>query len=298
MNLERVGSITLNPDQRMGEIDLTIGYPEEKLDELIQRGVVKKKGTLEIDETFLARQMNDIVPNPWIAFKIGDEALKIIRKKYSEHETKNIVESNFVFIIEELKKILEAEKNRLAEEVFKKLLESKKLIFFLLKEQGGFVLPSRIKVNGSKQLVRADNSAIQKSLFEQSFEEEFNTLEKAVAFYLDVQEPLLGWYRNRIRRDYHIQGWKRNKIYPDFIAADKSKENNDDYDTVYVLETKGIHLAESEDTKYKRNVFALCNELGAKKEWKELFDEFPDHSFEFQVVFEDEWQNRINQLIS
>ena len=30
---------------------------------------------------------------------------------------------------------------------------------------------------------------------------------------------------------------------------------------------------------------------------KELFEEFPDHDFEFQVVFEDEWQNKINQLM-
>ena len=97
------------------------------------------------------------------------------------------------------------------------------------------------------------------------------------------------------RQDYHIQGWKRNKIYPDFLAADKQGQK-DDYGTVYVLETKGIHL-KNEDTKYKQDVFALCNELGAKKAWKELFDEFPDHDFEFQVVFEDEWQNKINELM-
>ena len=92
-----------------------------------------------------------------------------------------------------------------------------------------------------------------------------------------------------------IIGWKRNKIYPDFLAADK-QDQKDDYGTVYVLETKGIHL-KNEDTKYKQDVFALCNELGAKKAWKELFDEFPDHDFEFQVVFEDEWQNKINELM-
>ena len=97
------------------------------------------------------------------------------------------------------------------------------------------------------------------------------------------------------RQDYHIQGWKRNKIYPDFVAGDK-QENKDDYGTVLVLETKGIYL-KKEDTKYKQDVFAFCNELGAKKAWKELFDEFSDHDFEFQVVFEDEWQNKINQLM-
>ena len=77
---------------------------------------------------------------------------------------------------------------------------------------------------------------------------------------------------------------------------EKVARDEADYGTVYVLETKGIHL-KNEDTKYKQDVFAFCNELGAKKAWKELFDEFPDHDFEFQVVFEDEWQNKINQLM-
>jgi type III restriction enzyme len=121
-------------------------------------------------------------------------------------------------------------------------------------------------------------------------------LEKSVAIYLDEQEKLLWWYRNMSRQDYHIQGWKKNKIYPDFVAANKSKTKKEDYDTVFVLETKGIHL-KNEDTKYKQDVFTLCNELGAKKAWKELFDEFPDHDFEFQVVFEDEWQNKINAMM-
>ena len=296
IKLDEVSNITLNPDQRVGEIDLSIGYPEESWNELSKIGVVTKMGTLEIDETFLARQMNDIIPNPWIAYELGGKALRILKKKYSNHANENIVESNFVFIIEELKKIFEKEKNRLAEGVFKNLIDTKKLLFFLLQEKGHHQLPSRIKVKGNRQLVRADNSPIQKSLFEQSFEEEFNELEKSVAIYLDEQEPLLWWYRNRIRKDYHIQGWKRNKIYPDFIAADKSLEGNDDYESVYVIETKGIHL-KNEDTKYKQDVFALCNELGAKKAWKELFDEFPDHNFEFQVVFEDEWQNEINKIV-
>jgi len=215
-----------------------------------------------------------------------------LQQKY-DRET---VATNFVFIIEELKKILDKERNRLSEQVFRNMITDKKLCFFLIENKGGFVLPSRIKVKSNKQLVRNDNTPIQKSLFDYVHEENINNLEKSVAIYLDEQEKLLWWYRNMSRQDYHIQGWKRNKIYPDFIATDK-KADNDDYGTVYVLETKGIHLR-NEDTKYKQDVLALCNELGAKKAWKELFDEFPEHGFQFQVVFEDEWQNKINELMS
>lgn len=297
INLEELNNIVLNPEQKVGELDVTIGYPEENWNEIIQRGIVMNKGSLQVDEVFLARQLADLIPNPWIAFSKGEEALNIIRKKYAHHENKTIVESNFIFIIEELKKLIEKERNRLAEEIFHQLINNKKLCFFLLKESGSYVIPSRITIKGNHQLNRSDGTYLQKSLFEQHFEEEFNETEKKVAVYLDTQEKLLWWYRNKSRQNYHIQGWRKNKIYPDFIATTKSETDKTDYDTIYVLETKGEHLRGNQDTVYKQNVFKLCNDLGAKKQWKELFDEFPDHNFEFQVVFEDEWQNQINKLM-
>lgn len=85
------------------------------------------------------------------------------------------------------------------------------------------------------------------------------------------------------------------EIYKPTKGANKKKES-DDYDTVYVLETKDIHLKDNPDTIYKKDVFKLCSEIGTKKAWKELFNEFPDHDFEFQVVNGNEWQNKINQL--
>jgi len=56
-----------------------------------------------------------------------------------------------------------------------------------------------------------------------------------------------------------------------------------------------LHL-KNEDTKYKQDVFTLCNEMGAKKTWKELDLDFPDKKVEFQVVFEDEWKSQINKI--
>jgi len=290
INIDEIKNLSLQNKQNQ-EQEIVLGLSLEEKELLKETGRAEKSGTLEIDEVFLARQITEIIPNPWICFQIGEKAIQILLKKYD----REAVAGNFVFIIEELKKILGKERDRLSEQVFRKMVADKKLCFFLITDKGGFELPSRIKVKSNKQLIRNDNTPIQKSLFDYVPEENINDLEKSVAIYLDEQEKLLWWYRNMSRQDYHIQGWKRNKIYPDFLAADK-QEDKDDYGTVYVLETKGIHL-KNEDTKYKQDVFALCNELGAKKAWKELFDEFPDHDFEFQVVFEDEWQNKINELM-
>ncbi|HCE43962.1 MAG TPA: restriction endonuclease subunit R [Lentisphaeria bacterium] len=290
VNIDELENISLQK-KKDREQEIILGLSDEEKELLKETGRSEKTGALEIDEVFLTRQITGMIPNPWICYQLGEKAVKMVLNKY-DHGT---VAANFVFVIEELKKILDKERNRLAEQVFRKLIEEKKLLFFLLSGKGGYVIPSRIKVKSEKQLVRNDNTPIQRSLFDYVAEENINGLEKSVAIYLDEQEKLLWWYRNMSRQDYHIQGWKRHKIYPDFIAADKKKDN-DDYETVYVLETKGIHL-KNEDTQYKQDVFKLCNELGAKKPWKELFDEFPDHDFEFQVVFEDEWQNKINKLM-
>lgn len=292
INIKEIAEKTLSLTQSK-EQELTLGLSKEETELLHETGRHETKGTLEIDEVFLSKQLSDIIPNPWIAYNIGKQALQLLSKKYN----RDVMAANFIFIIEELKKIVEKEKNRLAEIVFKSLLDTKKLCFFLIKEKGHHLLPTHIQVKSNKQLVRADNSGIQKSLFDYVAEEDINETEKTVAIYLDEQEQLLWWYRNRVRKDFHIQGWQRNKIYPDFIATKKSKTKTDDYETVYVLETKGVHLKANDDTKYKQNVFELCNELGAKKPWAELFDEFPNHDFNFQVVFEDEWQGKINTLM-
>jgi type III restriction enzyme len=293
ISIKEIAEKTLSLTQSK-EQELTLGLSKEETELLQETGRLETKGTLEIDEVFLSKQLGDTIPNPWIAYNIGKQALQLLSKKYS----KDIMAANFVFIIEELKKIVEKEKNRLAETVFKSLLDTKKLCFFLIKEKGHHLLPTHIQVKSNKRLINENtNAEIQKSLFDYVADEDLNETEKAVAIYLDEQEQLLWWYRNRVRKDFHIQGWQRNKIYPDFITAKKSKAKNEEYETVYVLETKGVHLKANDDTKYKQNVFELCNELGAKKPWAELFDEFPNHDFNFQVVFEDEWQNKINTLM-
>ena len=285
---EKTLSQSVNKEQ-----ELTIGLSQSGKEILSETSRYETRGTLAIDEVFFAQQISDIIPNPWMSFSMAAKTIALLTEKYKFE----IVASNFVFIIEELKKILNAQKNILAEAIFRNLIEQKKLHFFLLSDKGSFNLPTSVIVQSEKQLVRKDNSPIQKSLFDYVPEENINELEKAVAIYLDEQEKLLWWYRNMSRKDYNIQGWRRHKIYPDFIAADKKPDNVEDYESIFVLETKGLHL-KNEDTKYKQDVFKLCNELGAKKPWKELSDEFSDHKFNFQVVFEDEWQNKMNELLT
>lgn len=288
VNLKPLGDLSLS-EKRADELEVVIGLSENKKELLKEKGVVRKEGGLELDYTFVARQILDIVPNPWIAYEFGKKTIGIFLPKYGE----GVVACNLAFIIEELRKHLEKERNRLAEGIFRELVEKKILYFFLIAEKGGFKLPSYMRVkNNSKSFP----GFLQRSLFDFAPEEGFNDMEKSIALYLDGQEKLLWWYRNLSRQDYFVQGWKKNRIYPDFIFADND-EKAKDYSKVFVVETKGVFL-KNEDTVYKKNVFDFCNELGRKKDWKELNMEFMNKQFEFQVVFGDEWEAKINKIFA
>ena len=83
---------------------------------------------------------------------------------------------NFVFIVQELVNRADAERNRLAQEIFTNLVASKKLRFLLLKDDVGYRLPDKIKMRkGTRKLTREDNSPLQMSLFEQVAEDGLNS---------------------------------------------------------------------------------------------------------------------------
>lgn len=291
VNLEALADIPLG-EMRAKEEKVTVSLSKDEKKVIETKEFTAEEGGLEINKVFVTRQILDIIPNSWVAYEIGKKVMDIFLVKYD----KKTVTNNLVFIIEELRKYLEKERDRLAEQVFRDLIKRKTLWFFLLSEKGGYKLPNSIRVkNTSKKLVRQDNTPIQRSLFDVIAEEEFNEMEKSVAIYLDEQGKLLWWYRNLSRQDYYIQGWKKHRIYPDFIFADTDDKKQDNYNKIYVVETKGLHL-KNEDTDYKNNVFDFCNRLGQQRDWRELNLEFAKKRIEFQVIFEDEWKARINKI--
>ena len=104
----------------------------------------------------------------------------------------------------------------------------------------------------------------------------FNELERSVATFLDAQEQLFFWYRNQSRHDYFVPGLaaasdlRRLHFYDRRVGEDDEPE----IDRVFVVETKGKHLAgvkdadgKLTDTGYKREVFDVCSRLAKEKKW-------------------------------
>lgn len=71
---------------------------------------------------------------------------------------------------------------------------------------------------------------------------------------IDTLSNTRWWYRNIEKRDFFIQGWSRQRFYPDFILKTKSG-------TIVIVEYKGEYLLTGEDTKYKEDI---------GKEWAKL----------------------------
>ena len=279
-------------DSMDAELVVTLGDTKA---ELVKEQSRKYLTTAEagVDVVFATRQLLEVIPNPWIAYDIVKDVLATLMRKNGLE----MVANNFVFIVQELVKRATAERDRLAEAVFVRLVHEKQLRFLLLKDDAGYRLPNKIKMRkGARRLTREDNSPLQMSLFEQVPEDCVNGDERSVAWYFDKQGQLLWWYRNLSRQDYRIQGWRKHGIFPDFIASRTSPADRTDFDKVFVVESKGIHL-KNEDTDYKKKIFKLCNKLAEEKSWTELGLEFPERKIVFELVFGDEWQKKLNGLL-
>ena len=251
----------------------------------------------EINYLFAARHLLDAAPNPWRGSEIARRVFGTLLEKHP----RTLVTANYVHILEETGKRLEAERNRLAERVFRELLEGGAMRFLVVTDKlQGTRLPQTITTPREKQANRTDGAQFQRTLFDRVGEGELNGLEHKVATYLDQQERLFFWYRNRARKDYFVQGWKRRRIFADFIVTLRADEPEpeDPYHQVFVLETKGAHLQEAADTAYKRTVFDLCSEHAQKTDWAAFVPAMRNRVLRYEIVDEDEWQQRLNTLLA
>ncbi len=245
-----------------------------------------------------AAHILDTVPNPWIGYEFVERLLGTLLTKWKGEE--RVVTNNLVFILEELRKRLDAERNRLAEEVFNRLLDEDKMRFMVVLHDLGMNRPPR-QVEIQKTVIRAtrlDGNQFVLNLYDPVASDTLNSLEHKVASFLDEQSRLYFWYRNIPHHGYYVQGWQKSRIYADFIFTSRgSVKGEKDYRKVFVLETKGLHL-KNENTAYKESVFALCNAHAKRKAWNELAPTMQDKEIAYEIVFQDEWEKRLNELLN
>lgn len=258
------------------------------------------EGGDEIDFGYLVRQLTDAIPNPWEAARIVEETLEALAARGIEG--KSLVESR-LFLIKTMKDDLAAQVQKAAEAAFRKKLAAGDISFRLYAHDDRYLnweLAETLEVSVSEDdrvFHRRNGEPLSRFLYAKLYEREINGLEKDVAWYLDGDDAVKWWHRLVARQDYHVQGWQRNKVYPDFLAC--LEEDGDGTRRILVLETKGMQLKGNDDTVYKQRLFDLLGEHYSHSiEVGEMEIEQDDtQALTFRMVFEESWREEISGLL-
>jgi len=210
---------------------------------------------LTFDPAHAVRMVSDILPNPFVAREIVGDLLDALRARdFGEDKLGRFAS----LIATELRRGLDHARTTRAEALFKDEVGAGRVQFRLRLDGRNWRMPDTtetIEAEGARQILSKTGGPLEKSLFAPMYEAELNKDERDVAVYLDGEGALSWWHRNVARSQYGIQGWKKAKIYPDFIFAVQTEGATK---RITVLETKGDQL-DNLDTAYKRDVLGFLS---------------------------------------
>jgi type III restriction enzyme len=219
---------------------------------LQESGLAEVIESASFDPVYATRLMVDVLPNPWVARALVGELIAKLRARGLSQAQ---IDGAAGFILEELRKWLLAERDRLAEKKFREDVAAERIQFRLRADQTAWELPTALetdRLKSDRQLQRSSGGTIEKSIFAPVYEKDFNPDEAEFACYLDEQAALEWWHRNVAKSgNYHLQGWKKNRVYPDFIFAHQKAGKKQ---RIVVWETKGDQLEGNLDSEYKRKL--------------------------------------------
>jgi len=245
-----VAAIPENPKQAAAQMQ-RIALTEAGEDEYFKGEVVAAAAeTLRFDPSYAVRAIPDLVPNPFVARGIVAEMVTGLEAR--GFDAAKLGEASGV-IIDAMRLALAKESEARAEALFRDGVKAGRIQFRLRLDGNNWPMPDHIlstEPTGSPHLTGADGGALKRSLFSPIFRNELNGEEQNVAVHLDGEAAVNWWHRNVAKVNYGLQGWKRGRIYPDFIFATRGQAGAG---RIVVLETKGDHL-QNLDTDYKRDV--------------------------------------------
>jgi type III restriction enzyme len=279
-------------------VDIAAGDKFDVVEALASPTVMLDQG---LDRSGLIRRMLDVVPNPWQGARILDEALAALRKRAKENE---IVAARLT-LIEHIKRDLRSQIEAAAEQAFHDKVKSGDIVFKLLAAplddlNYEFIerYTTHIAVSDARlSLLHAGGKPLDRSLYDRVFRKDFNDFESNVALYLDERDAVTWWWRIAARREWGLQGWMKNKVYPDFLVH---LDADAEVARLLVLETKGKFLEGSEDTEFKKKFFEALEQaytLGKEAGEVELFADAPN-AMRFRILLQDDaWKADLEAVL-
>ncbi len=248
-----------------------------------------------LDRARMVRSLLDLAPNAWLVWEwVGRVVTRLGQQGMSESVLAGSVSS----FTERLRIDIEKERDRLAQDLFNRLVEQGLVQFSLRADAMDYELPQSAELLLAGQppvLQRPDARAVEKSLLEPALHTpDMNELEVAFAGYLDQKAALRWWHRNVARTQYGLQGWKRHKVYPDFVFG---VVNQNGQTRTVVMETKGLQFEGNADTGYKQALLARLTQAFKDERWLragELALEGKDRTdVVCDLVFEGDWRGTL-----
>ncbi|MFN8720377.1 MAG: DEAD/DEAH box helicase [Rhodospirillales bacterium] len=223
---------------------------------IVGEPVARNAESLAFDPAHAVRLVSDIVLNPFVGREIVGRLLDGLRARGFDDAKLGSLGS---LIVEELRRGLDTARHEKAEALFKAGVEAGRIQFRLRLDGRNWRLPFTVETTepvNARQIVGKAGGPLERSLFSPVYEAELNGAEQDVAVHLDADAAISWWHRNVAKTHFGIQGWRKAKIYPDFIFAAQGAET---CKRIVVLETKGDQL-DNLDTAYKRRVLSYLSD--------------------------------------
>lgn len=242
----------------------------------------------KIDKPDLARRLLGVVPNPWVAMTFVDQALAALRVRKINDQT---IARARLDLVSAMRVELASKVDSAARKIFDRKLKDGAIAFRLRGSAVDWEMPSTVatlfRPRIDKWLTDDNGDKVGRTLFIDGIKEgELNGFETDVALYLDGKEAVAWWWRLTARGEWGLQGWRRNRVYPDFLLR-----LSGDGERLLVLETKGKQL-DNEDSRFKRELMeALQNAYQQPTAGEvELFDESPEAIRFTMLMQEEDWK--------
>ena len=209
---------------------------------------------------YFTHHLGSLIPNPWACSAIVRDAIERILGEGSMTLTE-ILARRSVYA-EDFRRNLFKQIDRRAKAKFRELLDDGTISFNLEASEANYEIREEIEyhLRDNDPPLNKSGELVQSSLFERVFDRDFNNLERDFAFYIERNKAISWWHRVAVsqRSGYYLRGWRRERVFPDFVAlASKSGDLQDYTQQLLIFETKGSHLIDSDDSRYKKCLMAL-----------------------------------------
>ena len=281
--------------EEIREITAAVDLPGFDYDTDEEKLEVEKELTAE----FFSRRIHETLPNPYLSAQVTEKMLDTLR---GQGYTDEAIFDRRYHLSEILKRRLAELVEYEAQAIFNRKLQERDIRFELITDENGFEFAEaleKIVEENQLQLFGQYGDPLKKSLYEKMYAKEFNGLEKDFAIYLDGYSAVTWWHRFAARQDYGLQGWKRSRVYPDFVVC--VGRGNSNSRRVLVIETKGLQLAGNADTEYKKALFKVLETAEPRAvEYGTLSfskSKRRKHSMSLNMLFQDNYREEFDRLM-